>query len=239
MEKLEKLEKLKILRDGQEVDAYLNIAESSYAWIKRKTVDDETLIIFGEFLDEDKSPIDYTQTVTEYEGERDIRTILKLLNKKIVNDKEIEEYKNKKNDEFQINRSLVRKEVDKMIARDKEKYKEKSLWLWSPLKVNDIIDEALKFCFYEDNGLHVMYIKGDFDKQEKFLIKVETINDEKVETLEEVLDKYPYAGHTTKEISEKFKPEWRRHGIPESMKHPWKTKWKKVWKKIWKSKTDE
>ena len=68
MEKLEKLEKLKILRDGQEVDAYLNIAESSYAWIK------------------DKSPIDYAQTVTEYEGERDIRTIPKLLNKKIVND---------------------------------------------------------------------------------------------------------------------------------------------------------
>ena len=86
MEKLEKLEKLKILRDGQEVDAYLNIAESSYAWIKREKFDDATLIIFGEFLDEDKSPIDYAQTVTEYEGERDIRTIPKLLNKKIVND---------------------------------------------------------------------------------------------------------------------------------------------------------
>ena len=105
----------------------------------------------------------------------------------------------------------------------------------SQLKVNDIIDEALKFCFYEDNGLHVMYIKGDFDKQEKLLIKVETINDEKLETLEEVLDKYPYAGHTTKEISEKFKPEWRRHGIPESMKHPWKTKWNNIRKNIWKN----
>ena len=110
--------------------------------------------------------------------------------------------------------------------------KEKSLWLLSQLKVNDIIDEALTFCFYEDNGLHVMYIKGDYEKREKFLIKVETINDEKFETLEEVLDKYPYAGHTTKEISEKYKPEWRRHGIPESMKHPWKTKWKRYGKKL-------
>ena len=65
MEKLEKLEKVKILRDGQEVDAYLNIAESSYVWIKREKFDDATLIIFGEFLDEDKIPIDYAQTVTE------------------------------------------------------------------------------------------------------------------------------------------------------------------------------
>lgn len=238
MEKLEKLEKVKILRDGHEVDAYLNIAESSYVWIKRKKFDDATLIMFGEFLDADKNPIDYAQTVTEYEGERDIRTIPKLLNKKIVNDKEIEEYKNKKNydenEALQRNLPLMHRELDKMIAKDQEKEKEKSLWLLSTLKVNDIIDEALKFCFYEDNGLHVMYIKGEFDKQEKFLIKVETINDEKFETVEEVLDKYPYAGHTTKETSERFKPEWRRHGIPESMKHPWKTKWKKVWENIWK-----
>lgn len=236
MEKLEKLEKVKILRDGHEVDAYLNIAEDAHAWIEGPSFDDITLTIFGEFLDENKNPIDYEQIVTEYEGMRDLMTIPKRLNKKRVNDKEIEEYQDKKYEELQRNLPLMYRELDKMIAKYQEKEKEKSLWLLSTLKVNDIIDEALKFCFYEDNGLHVMYIKGDFDKQEKFLIKVETINDEKFETVEEVLDKYPYAGHTTKETSERFKPEWRRHGIPESMKHPWKTKWKKVWENIWRGK---
>ena len=103
MEKLEKLEKLKILRDGQEVDAYLNIVEDVHAWIEREKFDDATLIIFGEFLDEDKSPIDYAQTVTEYDGVRDIRTIPKRLNKKRVNDKEIEEYQDKKYEALQRN----------------------------------------------------------------------------------------------------------------------------------------
>lgn len=236
MEKLEKLEKVKILRDGHEVDAYLNIAEDAHAWIEGPSFDDITLTIFGEFLDENKNPIDYEQIVTEYEGMRDLMTIPKRLNKKRVNDKEIEEYQDKKYEELQRNLPLMYRELDKMIAKYQEKEKEKSLWLLSTLKVNDIIDEALKFCFYEDNGLHVMYIKGEFDKQEKFLIKVETINDEKFETVEEVLDKYPYAGHTTKETSERFKPEWRRHGIPESVKHTWKTKWKNIWKKIWRGK---
>ena len=105
----------------------------------------------------------------------------------------------------------------------------------SQLKVNDIIDDARTFFFYEDNGIYVMYIKGDFDKQEKFLIKLETINDEKFETLDDVLKAYPYAGHTTKEISETFKPAGTRHVIPESMKHPWKTKWNNIRKNIWTS----
>ena len=56
MEKLEKLEKVKILRDGQEVDAYLNIAEDVHSRIFGKTFDDVTLTIFGEFLDVDKNP---------------------------------------------------------------------------------------------------------------------------------------------------------------------------------------
>ena len=84
-----------------------------------------------------------------------------------------------------------------------------------------------------------MYIKGDFNKQEKFLIKVETINDEKFETLEEVLKAYPYAGQTTKEMSEQFKPEGIWHRAPKSEKHPWKTKLKNIWKNIWKGKTYE
>ena len=47
--------------------------------------------------------------------------------------------------------------------------KERTLWLISPLKVNDITDEARTFFFYEDNGLYVMYLKRDYEKQEKFL----------------------------------------------------------------------
>lgn len=115
--------------------------------------------------------------------------------------------------------------------------KERTLWLISPLNVNDIIDEARTFFFYEDNGiLYVMYLKRDYENREKFLIKVETINDEKFETLEEVLKTYPYAGQTTKEMSETFNPAGTWHRIPESVKHPWKTKWKNIWKKIWKGK---
>ena len=103
MEKLEKLEKLKILRDGQEVDAYLNIVEDVHAWIEGPSFDNITLTIFGEFLDENKNPIDYEQIVTEYEGMRDLIQIPKRLNKKRVNDKEIEEYQDKKYEALQRN----------------------------------------------------------------------------------------------------------------------------------------
>ena len=117
--------------------------------------------------------------------------------------------------------------------------KKRTLWLISPLKVNDIIDEARTFFFYEDNGVYVMYLKKDSENREKFLIKVETINDEKFETLEEVLKAYPYAGQTTKEMSETFEPEGMWHRAPKSVKEPWKTKWKNIWKNIWKGKTYE
>jgi len=80
--KLEKLEKVKILRDGQEVDAYLNIVEDVHAWIEGPSFDNITLTIFGEFLDENKNPIEYEQIVTEYEGMRDLIQIPKRLNKK-------------------------------------------------------------------------------------------------------------------------------------------------------------
>ena len=96
MEKLEKLEKDKILQIGQEIDAYLNLAEDAHAWLEGQSFDDITLTIFGEFLDENKNHIDYEQIVTEYEGIRDVITIPKILNKKKVNDKEIEEYQNQK-----------------------------------------------------------------------------------------------------------------------------------------------
>ena len=121
VEKLEKLEKIKILRDGQEVDAYLNIAESSYVWIKRKKFDDATLIMFGEFLDADKNPIYCKQIVTEYDGIRDLMTIPKLLNKKIVNDDEIEEYQDKKFKLLQDNLPLLYKlieEVDEKVRQN-------------------------------------------------------------------------------------------------------------------------
>ena len=117
--------------------------------------------------------------------------------------------------------------------------KERTLWLISPLKVNDITDEARTFFFYEDNGLYVVYLKRDYEKQEKFLIKVETINDEMFETLEEVLKAYQYAGHTTKEKGEKYNPEGMWHRVPKSVKHPWKTKWKNIWKKLKFFKTDK
>ena len=133
MEKLEKLEKLKILRDRQEVDAYLNIAEDVHSWIEGPSFDDITLTIFGEFLDENKSLIDYEQIVTEYEGIRDLIQIPKLLHRKRVNDKEIEEYQDKKYEALQRNLPLMYRELDKLIARDKEK----SLWLGSKLKVNN------------------------------------------------------------------------------------------------------
>ena len=54
----------------------------------------------------------------------------------------------------------------------------------------------------------------------------------KFETLEEVLKAYPYAGQTTKEMSETFNPEGMWHRVPKSVKHPWKTKWKSIWKKL-------
>lgn len=110
--------------------------------------------------------------------------------------------------------------------------KERTLWLISPLKVNDIIDDAGMFFFYEDDGLYVMYLKRDYEKQERFLLKVETINDAKFETLEEVLKAYPYAGQTTKEMSETFNHKGMWHRVPKSVKHPWKTKWKSIWKKV-------
>lgn len=95
------------------------------------------------------------------------------------------------------------------------------------------------FFFYEDDGLHVVYLKRDYEKQEKFLIKVETINDEKFETLEEVLKAYPYAGQTTKEMSETFESEGMWHRAPKSVKEPWKTNGKTYGKNIWKGKTYE
>ena len=51
---------------------------------------------------------------------------------------------------------------------------------------------------------------------------METINDEKFETLDEVLDKYPYAGHTTKEKGEQYKQEGMWHRVPKIKKHPWR-----------------
>jgi hypothetical protein len=120
MEKLEKLEKVKILRDGQEVDAYLNIAEDVHSRIFGKTFDDVTLTIFGEFLDVDKNPVYHKQIVTEYDGIRDVFKIPKLLNKKIVNDDEIEEYQDKKFKLLQDNLPLLYKfieEVDKKVKQ--------------------------------------------------------------------------------------------------------------------------
>ena len=55
------------------------------------------------------------------------------------------------------------------------------------------------------------------------MIKVETINDEMFETLEEVLKAYPYVGHTTKEKGEKYNPEGMWHRVPKSKKNPWRT----------------
>lgn len=120
MEKLEKLEKVKILRDGQEVDAYLNIAEDVHSRIFGKTFDDVTLTIFGEFLDVDKNPICCKQIVTEYEGIRDVIKISKRLNKKIVNDEEIEEYQEKKFKLIQDNLPLLYKFIEEVDEKVKQ-----------------------------------------------------------------------------------------------------------------------
>ena len=64
------------------MDAYLNIVEDVHAWIEGPSFDNITLTIFGEFLDENKNPIEYEQIVTEYEGMRDLIQIPKRLNKK-------------------------------------------------------------------------------------------------------------------------------------------------------------
>ena len=234
MRKLERLKRVKILQNGKEVDAYINIAEDIKAKAYGETRETVNMTVYAEFFNENHETLEGIQIVKEYEGERDIDEIVWKINEDRLNDEEIMRYEDEKYEELQRNLPLMYKELDKMINKETQMSNEKSLWLISPLKVNDIIDDAGMFFFYEDDGLHVVYLKRDYEKQEKFLIKVETINDEKLETLEEVLDKYPYAGHTTKEISEKFKPEWRRHGIPESMKHPWKTKWNNIRKNIWK-----
>ena len=120
MEKLEKLEKVKILQNGQEIDAYLNIAENVHSRIFGKTFDDVTLTIFGEFLDEDKNPIYYKQIVTEYDGIRDVFKIPKLLNKKIVNDEEIEEYQDKKYKLLQDNLPLLYKVIEEVDEKVKQ-----------------------------------------------------------------------------------------------------------------------
>ncbi len=120
MEKLEKLEKLKILRDEQEVDAYLNIAEDVHSRIFGQTFDDTTLTIFGEFLDVDKNPIYCKQIVTEYDGIRDVFKIPKLLNKKIVNDEEIEEYQDKKFKLIQDNLPLLYKFIEEVDEKVKQ-----------------------------------------------------------------------------------------------------------------------
>ena len=86
------------------MDAYLNIVEDVHAWIEGPSFDNITLTIFGEFLDENKNPIEYEQIVTEYEGMRDLIQIPKRLNKKKrVNGKEIEEYQDKKYEALQRN----------------------------------------------------------------------------------------------------------------------------------------
>ena len=238
MRKLERLKSVKILQNGKEVDAYINIAEDIKAKAYGETRETVNMTVYAEFFNENHETLEGIQIVKEYEGERDIDEIVWKINEDRLNDEEIMRYEDEKYEELQRNLPLMYKELDKMIDKEKQMGKERTLWLISPLKVNDIIDEARTFFFYEDNGLYVMYLKRDYEKQEKFLIKVETINDEMFETLEEVLKAYPYAGHTTKEKGEKYNPEGMWHRAPKSVKHPWKTKWKNIWKKLKFFKTD-
>ena len=238
MRNLERLKRVKILQNGKEVDAYINIAEDIKAKAYGETRETVNMTVYAEFFNENHETLEGIQIVKEYEGERDIDEIVWKINEDRLNDEEIMRYEDEKYEELQRNLPLMYKELDKMIDKEKQMGKERTLWLISPLKVNDIIDEARTFFFYEDNGLYVMYLKRDYEKQEKFLIKVETINDEMFETLEEVLKAYPYAGHTTKEKGEKYNPEGMWHRAPKSVKHPWKTKWKNIWKKLKFFKTD-
>ena len=150
MEKLEKLEKVKILQNGQEIDAYLNIAENVHSRIFGKTFDDVTLTIFGEFLDGDKNPIYYKQIVTEHDGIRDVFKIPKLLNKKIVTTIDVSDQfiKIPKKLGFIISKDIIKmqKQIKEIILDNKFKYQKLDMKQMNSEKMKmleEIFDEVV------------------------------------------------------------------------------------------------
>ena len=90
MEKhMDKLEKVKILQNGQEIDAYINIAEKIYADVWGEYPEKGKVTITAELLNSDKQPIGYKQVVTEYDGERRAMEISQKLQQKRNDDEEI------------------------------------------------------------------------------------------------------------------------------------------------------
>ena len=114
MEKLEKLEKVKILQNGQEIDAYLNIAENVHSRIFGKTFDDVTLTIFGEFLDEDNK-----QVVTEYDGERRAMEKSRKLQQKRIDDEEIMKFEEAREQKLVDNLPKFYQMLDEIMKDEK------------------------------------------------------------------------------------------------------------------------
>ena len=112
---MERLKKVKILQNGKEVDAYINISEDINAKGCGETRETVNMTVYAEFFNENHEPLEGIQIVKEYEGERDIDEIVWKINEDRLNDEEIMRYEDEKYEEFQRNLPLIYKELDKLI----------------------------------------------------------------------------------------------------------------------------
>lgn len=115
MKKLEKLEKVKILQNGQEVDAYINIGDKIYADVWGESPEKGKVTITAEFLNSDKQPIDYKQVVTEYDGERRAMEISQKLQQKRIDDEEIMKFEEAREQKLLDNLPKLYEMLEKII----------------------------------------------------------------------------------------------------------------------------
>lgn len=111
------IKKVKILQNGQDVDAYINIAEDIKAKAYGETHETVNMTVYAEFFNENHEPLEGVQIVKEYEGERDIDEIVWKINEDRLNDEEIMLYEDEKYEELQRTLPLIYKELYKMIKQ--------------------------------------------------------------------------------------------------------------------------
>ena len=114
---MERLKRVKILQNGKEVDAYINIAEDIKAKAYGETHETVNMTVYAEFFNENHETLEGIQTVKEYEGERDIDEIVWKINEDRLNDEEIMRYEDEKYEELKRNLPLIYRELDKMIKQ--------------------------------------------------------------------------------------------------------------------------
>lgn len=117
---MERLKKVKILQNGEEIDAYINIAEDIKAKAYGETREAVNMTVYAEFFNENHETLEGIQIVKEYEGERDIDEIVWKINEDRLNDEEIMRYEDEKYEELQRNLPLIYNELDKVIEEHRQ-----------------------------------------------------------------------------------------------------------------------